>query len=357
MAQANGNGNVPPGTLPLLLRRKSAERSLEIGDRELLFVGGKGGVGKTTTAGAVATWLAESGERTLLVSTDPAHSLSDLLDRDVGDPVLEIRPGLWGLEVDPELQVDRYLSDVKRTMREFVRPEMYDEIDRQMELTRSAPGAVEAAMLDRITEITVEDSDRYDRLVFDTAPTGHTLRLLSLPEVMGAWMDGLLESRDRSERFSEMLRETDWEGGDELSYVDRPERSHENQRARRIREILGERQRKFRRARRLFTDSERAGFILVTNPSKLAVRETQRITETLDELGVPVLALVVNKVLPGDVESEFLDSRRNQEAQHLRRIDELFGHLSRIRVPLMAEDVTGFDGLQRFAGHLGIDAA
>lgn len=357
MAQANGDGNVSVGTLPLLLRRTSSGRSLDVGDRKLLFVGGKGGVGKTTTAGALATWLAASGERTLLVSTDPAHSLGHLLDREVGNRALEIRPDLWGLEVDPEQQVDRYLSDVKRTMREFVRPEMYDEIDRQLELTRSAPGAIEAAMLDRITKITVQDSDRYDRMVFDTAPTGHTLRLLSLPEVMGAWMDGLLESRDRSERFSEMLRETDWDGGDELSYVDRPERSHENQRARRIREILGKRQRRFRRARRLFTDSERTGFILVTNPAKLAVRESRRITETLEELGVPVLALVVNKVLPPDVESEFLDSRRSQEARHLRRIDDLFDHLSRIRVPLMAEDVSGFDGLRRFAGHLSIDAA
>lgn len=330
---------------------------MDVGDRELLFVGGKGGVGKTTTAGAIATWLADFGERTLLVSTDPAHSLGDLLDRDIGSRVEELRQNLRGLEVDPEQQVDRYLSDVKRTMREFVRPEMYDEIDRQMDLTRNAPGAVEAAMLDRISEIAVHGSERYDRVIFDTAPTGHTLRLLSLPEVMSAWMDGLLESRDRSERFSEMLNETDWEGGDELSYVDRPERSHEDQRARRIREILGERQRKFRRARRLFSDSERTGFVLVTNPAKLAVRETRRILETLGRLGVPVLALVVNKVLPADVESDFLDSRRRQELQYLRQIDREFEDLTRIRVPLLAEDVTGFDGLETFAGHLRMDVA
>ena len=90
-------------------------------------------------------------------------------------------------------------------MRSLVKPEMYGEIDRQMSLARLSPGAVEAAMLERMSELMVEAGAEYDRVLFDTAPTGHTLRLLSLPEIMAAWTDGLLRHRDRSDSWNKAL--------------------------------------------------------------------------------------------------------------------------------------------------------
>lgn len=338
--------------------------ALSVGDRDVLFAGGKGGVGKTTVASALALRLAGAGERVLLVSTDPAHSLGDLFGREIGDsPVRlagaeelggeELGGELRGLEVDPEARTDRYLAEVKRTMRAFVRPAMYDEIDRQMELTRRSPGAREAAVLDRITEVLVEGTTRHDRLVFDTAPTGHTLRLLSLPEVMAAWMDGLLASRDRSETFGEILRDTGWEGGDELSYIDRPEREGGDERADRIREVLERRRRKFLRARRLLTDPDRCGFLLVLNPDELSIRESERVRATLEELEMPVLGTVVNKVLPADGGGSFLDRRREHEARHLERIERLFGDVPRVRIPLLATDVRGIEELREIADRLG----
>lgn len=333
-----------------------------VGGREILFAGGKGGVGKTTTAAALALRLAGGGgddegrgERVLLVSTDPAHSLGDLFGVEIGGRETRLREGLWGLELDPEAETDRYLRDVKRTMREFVRPEMYDEIDRQMEMTRRSPGAVEAATLDRMSEILVEGREEYDRLVFDTAPTGHTLRLLSLPEVMTAWMDGLLESRDRSESFGEILKGTDWEGGDELAYIDRPEKEGRDDRATRIREVLTRRRRKFSRARRLLTDADRCGFLVVVNPDELSVREGQDIRDTLDRLEMPLLAVVVNRVLPESADGEFLGRRRREEARHLERIEEVFSDVPRVRVPLLATDVRGVDELLDVARGLAGD--
>lgn len=338
-----------------------------VGDREILFAGGKGGVGKTTTASALALRLAgaggggadgeagREGERVLLVSTDPAHSLGDLFGAEIGGEETRLGEGLWGLELDPESETDRYLRDVKRTMREFVRPEMYDEIDRQMEMTRLSPGAMEAATLDRMSEILVEAREEYDRLVFDTAPTGHTLRLLSLPEVMTAWMDGLLESRDRSESFGEILKGTDWEGGDELAYIDRPEKEGRDDRASRIREVLTRRRRKFARARRLLTDPERCGFLVVVNPDRLSVREGEEIRATLDRLEMPLLAVVVNRVLPDGAGGEFLDRRRREEARHLERIEEVFAGVPRARVPLLSTDVRGVDDLLEVAAWLAGD--
>lgn len=336
-----------------------------VGDRGVLFAGGKGGVGKTTTAAALALRLssgdgaggggAGAGERVLLVSTDPAHSLGDLFDTEIGGDETRIREGLWGLELDPEAETDRYLRDVKRTMREFVRPEMYDEIDRQMEMTRHSPGAVEAATLDRMSEILVEGPEEYDRLVFDTAPTGHTLRLISLPEVMTAWMDGLLEGRDRSESFGEILEGTDWEGGDELAYIDRPEKEDRDDRASRIREVLTRRRRKFARARRILTDPDRCGFLVVVNPDELSVREGEEIRSTLDRLEMPLLAVVVNRVLPEEPGGEFLDRRRREEGRHLERIEEVFSEVPRVRVPLLAAGVRGAEELREVASRLGGD--
>jgi arsenite/tail-anchored protein-transporting ATPase len=184
-----------------------------LGARPLLFVGGKGGVGKSTTAAALALHLVETrGERVLLVSTDPAHSLGDLFDRRLGDHETLVAEGpggrgaLHALEIDPEGETDRYLEGVRDAMRAFVRPALFSEVERQIELTRQSPGAMEAAMMDRVAELMDRGREGRDRVIFDTAPTGHTLRLLVLPELMAAWTDGLLRRRDRSEALGRATR-------------------------------------------------------------------------------------------------------------------------------------------------------
>jgi arsenite/tail-anchored protein-transporting ATPase len=324
---------------------------LNIGAAPIVFVGGKGGVGKTTIAAALGVRLAAAGERVLVVSTDPAHSLGDIFDFDVGDSETGVLPGLTLMEIDAEREVGRYLDSVAANMREFVRPAMYGEIERQMELTRHSPGAAEAALLDRVADLMDAARSRYDRIIFDTAPTGHTLRLLALPEIMAAWTDGLLRSRDRSDLLRRGIdrlggRHRERERGDELSLIDQVEERPVDPRAARIRQKLEERRRRFSRARRLLLDPTTTAFLLVLIPEKLPILETEKALAALRRHDVPVAGIVVNRVLPADATGAFVDSRRGQEAEYLRRIDVVFDGLPRVQLPLLARDVAGLDSLR-----------
>jgi len=314
-------------------------------------VGGKGGVGKTTTAAAFALKLADRGERCLLVSTDPAHSLHDLFGVSIGDRETRIHGELWALEVDPEAEADRHLDSVRRGMRSFVKPELYHEIDRQMELTRLSPGAVEAALLERVARLMDEAGERYRRVIFDTAPTGHTLRLLSLPEIMSAWMDGLLKHRDRSDELARARKRLDRPPGEDLSFLDRP-MEEEDDRSRRIRETLMERRRLFARARTLMLDPAVTGFLLVLIPEKLPILESRMALDALEKFHVPVLGMVVNRVLPPGPLGDFLEARREQEGEYLERIRKTFPGVPAIHVPLLPRDVEGLTGLRALGEHL-----
>ena len=328
---------------------------LDLAGRSIVFVGGKGGVGKSTTAVALAVGMAEAGERVLLVSTDPAHSLGDLFGTSVGDREREILPGLDALEIDPGAEVESYLARVKATMRQYAKPAMYSEIERQIELTRHSPGAEEAALMDRVTTLMDEGPKRHNRVIFDTAPTGHTLRLLALPEIMAAWTEGLLRSRDRSDSLGkavDRLQRRKASTGHDMSWFDNVEEAPGDERTRKIREVLVERRRRFSRARQLLLDPEVTAFVLVLIPEKLPILESEKTLKDLRNHKVPVAGVVVNRVLPDVPLGEFLESRRAQEAEYLERVDRSFAKLPRVRVPLLSRDVVGMQAIREVGAYL-----
>ena len=317
-------------------------------DRRIVFVGGKGGVGKTTSAGALALMAAESGRSTLIVSTDPAHSLGDVFDKRIGNQETSLAPNLSGLEIDPEAEAEQHIETVKMSMKSLVAPKMYREIDRQLDLARHSPGTMEAALLERMADLMADARSRFDLLIFDTAPSGHTIRLLSLPEVLGAWSDGMLGHRDRSRKLGDLLEVfgRDHSREDEFGMIGGSKEKPDDSRDGRIRDILLTRRRKFHRARELLTDPAVTAFLLVINAERLPILESMKTLDLLKKFNIPVTGMIVNRLLPPDADGEFLRERRLQENEYRAEIDQTFAELRRVYLHLLPHDVHGVETLR-----------
>jgi arsenite-transporting ATPase len=325
--------------------------------RRVLFVGGKGGVGKTAVASATALAQARAGRRVLVVSTDPAHNLGHLWERPVGDRITPLARDLGGgaldgIEVDPVATTDAHLAAVGATIRRLMPEHLAAEVDKHMELARDSPGTHESAVLERIAELVDTGLDDYDLIVFDTAPSGHTARLMALPEIMSAWTEGLLRRRGRAEKFGAALRglEDRDAASESILGTGRP-RDPREERDLEIRRILLRRRERFEALREVLVDAERCSFVIVLAAERLPVLETVELHEQLVRAGVHVGALVVNKRSPADA-GDFLAERRALEEVHVATLRGALPGVPLLQVPLLPGDVVGQEALERFGDAL-----
>ncbi|ANU14966.1 Arsenical pump-driving ATPase [Planococcus halocryophilus Or1] len=299
--------------------------------KSIIFVGGKGGVGKSTSAAAIAWRSAKEGHKTLLISTDPAHNVGDIFNEKIGGKTKEIADNLYALEIDPEIETDNYIKTVKANIKGTVHSSMMEEVNRQLDTAKASPGADEAALFDKLIHIILEERQNFDKLVFDTAPTGHTIRLLTLPELMGVWIDGLLEKRRKTnENYSQLLN--DGEPREDPIY-----------------DVLRERQERFSKARDLLLNEKETGFIFVLNPERLPILETKKALELLHNYQLHVKTLIINKVLPEEADGEFLMERKKHEKKYMHQIEETFSTQKLVYVPLFSQDIISKKQLELFS--------
>lgn len=305
--------------------------------RPLVFFGGKGGVGKTTMASAYALLLAEHGHRTLLVSTDPAHSTGDLLGAWLSGEPSPVTGRLAAVEVDAEAAAAAHVARIKEDAAASFDRELQPAIERHLDLAAASPGTVETALFDEVVRFMDHCPDHYDRVVFDTAPTGHTLRLLTLPALLTAWVEGLVRQREKVAGTERMLRN--------LAGRDDPDGDPVMARLRARRD-------RFLRARRRLLED--AVFHLVLTPERLPIEESARALTALDTAGVRVGALVLNRLLPDTADGDFLRARREAQDGYRAEIAARFPGLDLVRVEQQPHDVHGLGQLRSLTAALSV---
>ena len=308
--------------------------------KRILFFGGKGGVGKTTCASAMALAAAKEGKRVLLVSTDPAHSTSDIFEKPFDRDEREVYPGLMGIELDASLEARRYVDKAKAEITRMFSHAVAKEAERQIDLASAMPGVEEVALFDRMSDLIIDRFDAYDLLIFDTAPTGHTLRLLRMPELVSSWIAALSRRRRALLSLNQDI--------DRVRLA--PEAIDPDEDP--ILRTLDQRREKLEQVRARLMQHNFTGFVLVVIPERLPIEETARAAEILRESNVNVCGIVVNRVLPDDLEGGFYQARRKHEQVYVDEIKRRFSAYPLTWIPQFETDVYGLESLERIRSGL-----
>ncbi|PIU45905.1 MAG: arsenic-transporting ATPase [Ignavibacteriales bacterium CG07_land_8_20_14_0_80_59_12] len=286
-----------------------------------LFFSGKGGVGKTTMACATAVHYAGQGLRTLIITTDPASNLADVFETEIGHKITPLGvPNLWGMEIDPDKATEEYRERILAPMRAVMPVDVLKVLEEQF----NSPCTTEIASFDRFVDFIATDAadpgTHYDVVIFDTAPTGHTIRLLELPV---DWSKHIEESAQGS-------------GATCIGPV----------------ASIQENKKKYDEATRLLGDPDRTTFTFVLLAEGTPIYETRRSSEELKSIGVKKIDLIVNGLLPEEVcEHPFFRNRYEMQQTYLSRIRELFPYPAKLMLQRDGE-IKGIPTLRLVAADL-----
>ena len=308
---------------------------------KMIMFGGKGGVGKTSCAVSSAIWTAEHGRNTLIISTDPAHSLGDSLGFElppgVPTPIKDI-DNLTALEINPKVNMAEFngltnINPLKEMGMGGIMENMPLLGDLEDLSASNPPGIDEALAFGKILEF-IETEHDYDLVVFDTAPTGHTLRFLSLPETLSSWIGKLIKMRLKLGNMFGTLKR----------FFTRDEKKGDNSL-----EVLKKLNDAILNAREDLIDPTKNSFIIVMIPEEMAILETGRLLDELIKYNIPVSNIVVNQLYQNTTElCDFCKSRREMQQRNLIKIRDTFKeklHKNLIEVPLFKEEVREYDKL------------
>jgi arsenite-transporting ATPase len=295
---------------------------------------GKGGVGKTSISAATALRCAELGLKTIVISTDTAHSLADSLDVKIGPEPIQIRENLWAQEVDARYSMEKYWGKFQEYMVTLFTQRGIEQI--VAEEVTLLPGLEEGAHLLWINKY--YEDDEFDVLVVDAAPTAETLRLLSLPDATRWWLEKIITlAGGTAARFlrplSRLAMGTEMPDNDALQAV------------KDLFDTLD-------RVRELMADPAMSSIRLVVNAEKMVIKETQRTYTYLNLYGYPTDAVVCNRIIPDTVTDPYFQAWKDSQQDNLVLIGEAFGEIPVLKAPLFGEEMGGLDTLSRLADAL-----
>ena len=276
-------------------------------NKSFIFLGGKGGVGKTSLASSLAIFAANQGIDTLIISTDPAHSLSDSLDQEIGSDEIPINTfdNLWALEIDSEKAAAEY----KAMLDASGSNEMFNQFLGEDDITGlTPPGTDETVAFAKVLEFI--ENPTHELLIFDTAPTGHTLRLLSLPEVMDSWLYKLISLPNKLNNLF---------GGFKSLFSSKDKKKTQDPQ-----ESLKQLQKRVKIAQKLLTDPEKTEFIPVTIPTLMSIWETDRLIAALREYNIASKRIIINQINPKNESCAFCMKRNTQQLELIEDFKQLY---------------------------------
>ena len=299
----------------------------------IILYTGKGGVGKTSVAAATALRASEMGYKTVIMSTDSAHSLADAFDIELGSDVAQIAPNLWGQEVDVLRELEVHWKAVQEWLSALMRWQGADEV--VAEELAVLPGMDEMVALLYINNYQKEGG--YDLLVVDCAPTGETLRLLSFPEMARWYMNRLFPLERRvAAAFRPLAKAVlgiPVPGAEVFDSVQRLYQQLEEMRT-------------------LLLDRSTSSVRLVVNPEKMVIREAQRTFTYLNLYGYHTDLVVCNRILPPEVEGSFFKGWKEAQERYIGLIHESFDPVPILKAPLLDREVVGLESLRKLGGHI-----
>jgi arsenite-transporting ATPase len=294
----------------------------------IILYTGKGGVGKTSLAAATACINAGRGRKTLIVSTDAAHSLGDSFDRQLSPEPEEISPNLWAQEIDSTHEIEQGWGKVQEYLTALFTTKAIKDITTE-ELT-VFPGMEDLLSLLRILKYYKEG--RFDCIIIDCAPTGETLSLLSFPELLRWWMDKLFSMKRKAAKvirpIIQPFTEIPLPGDDIFAEIEN------------IYHQLDE-------MREVFSNREVTSIRIVVNPEKMVIKEAQRSFTYLNIYNFNIDGIIVNRVIPADVTDEYFSAWKDIQKKYRTLIDESFSPVPVFEAPLFEQEVVGIDMLRR----------
>lgn len=298
----------------------------------VILMTGKGGVGKTSVAAATGMRCAELGYRTLVLSTDPAHSLADSFDLELGHNPISVRPNLWGAELDALMELESNWGAVKRYITQVLQARGLEGV--QAEELAILPGMDEIFSLVRMKRH--YDENEFDVLIIDSAPTGTALRLLSLPEVSGWYMRRFYRPLQKMSVVLRPLVEPFFKPIAGFSLPDQE-----------VMDAPYEFYEQIEALERVLTDNAQTSVRLVTNPEKMVIKESLRAHAYLSLYNVATDMVVANRVIPEEVTDPFFKRWKEHQQQYRQEIHQNFRPLPVKEVPLYPEEMCGLAALER----------
>jgi len=296
----------------------------------IILYTGKGGVGKTSVAAATALRCADLGYRTIVISTDAAHSLADSFDLPLGPEPTLVAPNLWGQELDVLYQMDKYWGNAQRYFATVLAWRGLDDLI--AEELAVLPGMEELASLLQIVHL--HDDCDYEVIIVDCAPTGATLQLLSFPEVARWYLEKIFPFERKAVQLSRPILR---------AVTDLPIPDEE------LFDTIAALILQLTRMHTLLSDPQKASVRLVLNPEKMVIKEAQRTFAYLNLYGYPTDAVISNRLIPDRVHDSYFDSWKESQEKYSRMIEEAFSPLPILKVPLFDQEVVGLAMLRRMA--------